>query len=199
LGWTGGVRVRMVELVLDGLRETAAEDVDRLARLDAMTFELTERGRRLRHELKRAYGERALGVLDKGAGIADVERVFGDPIRARIAVDSMLLCDAATTTAPALGLGHSISQPMVTLAGVVAPRIATGRVPTRPEDTLYDKLFDDLGDVREGSEPIDIAAVEDQLHGTDSGIVSTADLETAIVNREHAAAMRQMLVGEHQR
>src|SRR5215467_1705906 len=52
-----GMQLRMVEVVLDGLRETAVEDLDRLARLDAMAFELTERGERMRAELARVFGE----------------------------------------------------------------------------------------------------------------------------------------------
>src|SRR5690349_4719215 len=50
-----GMQLRMVEVVLGGLRETAVEDLARLARLDGMTFELTERGKRLRHELRRTF------------------------------------------------------------------------------------------------------------------------------------------------
>ena len=33
-----GMQLRMVEVVLGGLRETAVEDLDRLARLDGMTL-----------------------------------------------------------------------------------------------------------------------------------------------------------------
>ena len=39
-----GMQLRMVEVVLTGLNETAVEDLDRLARLDGMSFELTARG-----------------------------------------------------------------------------------------------------------------------------------------------------------
>src|SRR3954451_22264065 len=42
-----GIQLHMVELVLDGLRETAGDDLARLARLDSMACELTGRGRRL--------------------------------------------------------------------------------------------------------------------------------------------------------
>src|SRR5262249_21772226 len=50
-----GIQLRMIEVVLEGLRETAAPDLDRLARLDGMAFELTERGRRLDLELRREF------------------------------------------------------------------------------------------------------------------------------------------------
>src|SRR5258705_13059037 len=42
-----GVQLRMIEVVLDGLRETAAEDLDRLARLPTTAFRLPERGQAL--------------------------------------------------------------------------------------------------------------------------------------------------------
>ena len=61
-----GMQLRMVEVVLGGLRETAVEDLGRLARLDGMSFELTERGKRLRHELKRVFGERVVIVAREG-------------------------------------------------------------------------------------------------------------------------------------
>ena len=195
-----GMQLRMVEVVLEGLRDTAIDDMDRLARLDAMTFELTERGKRLRHELKRAYGDRVMAVLANGAAISDIERAFGDRAAARVAVDAMLLCDAATATVAVIGLG-SKTIPMATLPGVAIPVVA--RAPTRPQlppqDTLYDMLFDDLADGGEGSAPIDLAAMDEQARWEDSGVVSTVDLETASADREHAATMRQMVTGEHQR
>src|SRR5262249_30522830 len=68
-----GMQLRMVEVVLDGLRETAVEDLDRLARLDAMAFELTERGERLRPELARVFGELPIAAIANGAPIGDIE------------------------------------------------------------------------------------------------------------------------------
>ena len=58
-----GMQLRMIDVVLGGLRETAVADLGRLSRLDGMSFELTERGKRLKHELKKLFGERALAVL----------------------------------------------------------------------------------------------------------------------------------------
>jgi hypothetical protein len=102
-----GVQLRMIEIVLGGLRETAAEDLERLARLDGMSFELTARGERLRPELRRAFGEAAIGKLSDGAEMADLERVFGDRAAARFAIDAMMLCDAVQASVAELGLGTS--------------------------------------------------------------------------------------------
>src|SRR3954447_16493757 len=93
-----GIQLRMVEVVLDGLRETAVEDLDRLARLDAMAFELTERGERLRPELPRVFGDSPIEALSYGAVIGELEQAFGDRVQARTAVDAMLMCDAIAAT-----------------------------------------------------------------------------------------------------
>ena len=58
-----GMQLRMIEVVLEGLKETAVEDLGRLARLDGMSFELTDRGKRIRNELKRVFGERVVVQL----------------------------------------------------------------------------------------------------------------------------------------
>ena len=87
----------MLDVVLGGLRETAHEDLSRLARLDGMAFELTERGKRLRHELRKMLGERPFAALSAGAPISEIEKAHGDRVQARTAVDSLLLCDAIVT------------------------------------------------------------------------------------------------------
>src|SRR6185436_9163055 len=69
-----GMQLRMIEVVLGGLRETAVEDLSRLSRLDGMSFELTERGKRLRHELRKTFGERALAILSAGGPIVEIEK-----------------------------------------------------------------------------------------------------------------------------
>src|ERR1043165_1428706 len=60
-----GIQLGMVEVVLDGLRETAVEDLDRLARLDAMAFELTGRGERLRPRAGRLFGVHPAGGVGR--------------------------------------------------------------------------------------------------------------------------------------
>src|SRR5439155_1195192 len=80
----------------------------RLARLDAMSFELTERGERLHPELARVFGKRMLAAIIDGAPIGELERAFGDRAQARAAVDAMLLCDAITASVADVGLGATI-------------------------------------------------------------------------------------------
>src|SRR5215470_11993751 len=102
-----GMQLRMVEVVLDGLRETAVEDLDRLARLDTMAFELTERGRQFETELRRAFGDGAISALAAGGGaaIGEIERILGDRAQARIAVDALVMCDAIVAKVDDVGLG----------------------------------------------------------------------------------------------
>src|SRR5688572_6255180 len=82
-----------------------------------MSFERTERGRRLRHELKRTFGERALAVLGAGGPIGDIEKALGDRVQARIAIDSMLMCDAIVSKSVHTGTG-GLAQPKQTVPGI---------------------------------------------------------------------------------
>jgi len=191
-----GIQLQMVDVVLDGLRETAVEDPARLARLDAMAFELTDRGRRLEDPLRRAFGDAAIDAIARRAMIGDIERAFGDRAedraQARIALDAMLLCDAIAATVPELGLGASDPE-------LGEPSLA--RAPTRPPaagSELFDILFDDLGfgevsSTGGGAVPIEFD------DAADSGVVSTADVEAANLRRDDTAAARQLLAAEHQR
>ena len=179
-----GMQLRMVEVVLGGLRETAVEDLDRLARLDGMgPFELTERGQRLRHELRRTFGDAVVALLKSGARIGEIERAFGDRAKARIAIDSMIMCDAVAARVVPVGLGAVQSE---------APAIAMPRSPTR--EKLFDLLFDDLATPPgDGAAPIDLASEDD------TGLVSKEEVETANVDRDAVAAARQAITAEHQR
>jgi tetratricopeptide (TPR) repeat protein len=189
-----GVQLRMVEVVLDGLCETAVEDLDRLARLDAMTFQLTERGRRMHDELVRVFGHTSIELLEDGATIGEIERAFNDRAWARTAVDAMLMCDAITAEVDDIGLGTAVG-------GGDRMAVSVARAPTRPQapgSALFDLLFDDLSDapVAEGGAiPIEF---EDGA-APDSGVVSVADVETATQRSDNATAARQALTAEHQR
>ncbi|HEU4728424.1 MAG TPA: DUF4388 domain-containing protein [Kofleriaceae bacterium] len=192
-----GMQLRMVEVVLEGLRETAVEDLERLARLDQMAFELTERGRRLRPELVRVFGEPAVSALAAGALIGEIERAIGDRAAARIAIDAMLLCDAIAATVPDLGLGTPIAG-----GTFASERPSLPRVPTRPQapgSALFDLLFDDLGlgdstETDGGAVPLDLG--EDD---GDSGVVSVVDVEAAHLQVDEGIEARQALTAEHQR
>lgn len=193
-----GMQLRMVEVVLEGLRETVVEDLDRLARLDAMAFELTDRGWRLRAELARVFGDGAVAALADGAKIGEIEQVFGDRAQARAAVDAMLMCDAIAASVTDIGLGTPVAG--ATQGG--GDRGSAARMPARtqtPGSALFDILFDDLG--FEDATVSDGGAVPLELDGeaADSGVVSVADVETAHLQVDDAAEARQALTAEHQR
>jgi tetratricopeptide (TPR) repeat protein len=191
-----GMQLRMVEVVLGGLRETAVEGAERLGRLDGMTFQLTERGLRLRHEIKRTFSSALAAALEQRASMGDVERAMGNRAQARIAIDALVQCDAITTAAPKSASG-SHTPPVPTLP------IATGRVATRqatqPAVALYDMLFDDLGGSGEGAAPLDFPEGQDPNAREDSGVVSTAELVAAASGRDLTAAARQAIAAEHAR
>jgi len=196
-----GMQLRMVEVVLDGLWETAVEDLDRLSRLDAMAFELTDRGERLVPELVRVFGERPISVLANGAMIGEIERAFGDRAQARAAVDAMLMCDAVAATVADIGLGRSERPDRDDRDRDDRDRPLPARAPTRPlgpSSPLFDLLFDDLplGDASHtdgGAVPLDLD------DAGDSGVVSTADVEAAHLRSDDTQLARQVLTAEHQR
>lgn len=209
-----GMQLRMIEVVFGGLRETAVEDLGRLSRLDGMSFSLTERGKRLRHELRKAFGERALAILSSGGPIAEIEKATGDRVQARIAIDAMLMCDAITTNSAQIGLGAS---PVVktTLPGVGAVpeviedepmiEIPMSSIPEGEEgEELYAMLFDDqvVDDqkTKDGQRPLDFEQIEVEAGKfEDSGVVSTFELQQASARRDKANAARQVIVAEHSR
>jgi tetratricopeptide (TPR) repeat protein len=162
-----------------------------------MAFELTERGRRLRPELVRVFGDRAITALASGAKIGEIERAFGDRAQARAAVDAMLMCDAIAATVVDIGLGTPVAA-----ANPGGERPSVARAPTRPlapGSALFDILFDDLG--FEDATVSDGGAVPLDLDGeaADSGVVSVGDVETAHLQVDDATAARQTLTAEHQR
>ncbi|HEX7837682.1 MAG TPA: tetratricopeptide repeat protein [Kofleriaceae bacterium] len=195
-----GIQLRMVEVVLDGLRETAAEDLDRLSRLDGMTFELTARGQVLEDELRQTFGEVPVSAIAIGATTSEIERAFGDRAQARIAIDALLLCDAITARAPEVGLGAGEAAVLA-----AEPDSSPGtRVRARPAgggSELFDLLFDDLGfgEASAGDGGAVPIAFDDADPDADSGMVSTAALEAASAQRDDAAMARQLLTAEHQR
>ena len=216
-----GMQLRMIEVVLGGLKETAVEDLGRLARLDGMAFELTERGKRLKHELKRWFGERALAILSAGGPITDIEKAVGDRVQARIALDSMLMCDAIVSKGVQLGLGAATTP----LARIKLPSIAqstrrrtepepdvvepTPLPPPMPEveetgEELFSLLFDEeygLDDqkTKDGQKPLDFEGTTEVREWEDSGVVSMEIVQEAKHDREHIVAAKKAIAAEHQR
>ncbi|HPH65493.1 MAG TPA: tetratricopeptide repeat protein [Kofleriaceae bacterium] len=97
----GGMALRMTDVVLLGLKETATEDGVRLSRLDNMTFQLNPRGLRMRGDLRRAFGDPVIEVVGRKAATREIENAVGDPILVRTALDAMMLCDAVDASADA--------------------------------------------------------------------------------------------------
>jgi tetratricopeptide (TPR) repeat protein len=184
-----GLQLRMVEVVLEGLRETAVEDLERLARLEGMSFVLTDRGVQLRHELKRVFGETTLDLLGDGATIRELERAFPNRANARLAIDAMLLCDAIAARVAERGLGTPSAAATIPNAPSLDETPASRTVPA-----LYEILFEDVSFALEGAAPIDV--VED---GNDSGIVSIEEIEKAADELDHTAEASRTLAAEHQR
>jgi tetratricopeptide (TPR) repeat protein len=195
-----GMQLRMIEVVLGGLRETAVEDLSRLSRLDGMSFELTERGKRLRHELRKTFGERALAILSAGGPITEIEKAVGDRVQARVSIDGMLLCDAITSRAKSVGLGTQ--EIRTTPIARIRPPTKAPPPPT-PEgeegEELYELLFDEdaLGaKTTEGERPLEFDEAVAEGEFEDSGVI---DLTSANDTRAQTVFARQAIVAEHSR
>ena len=183
-----GMQLRMPDVVISGLRETTVEHLDRLGRFDGLSFELTDRGKRLRVELKRGWGDRVVSLLGTGASIDDIERAFSDRIQARIALDAMILCDAVTAVGSEdIGLG-------VAGVGEAALEERARSVPRPPPSRsgLFNLLFEDEA-VPEESGDAPLEADED------SGVVALDMLVAASAGSAQIAAARQATSGEQQR
>src|SRR3569623_1293112 len=188
-----GMQLRMIDVVIGGLRETAIEDLSKLQRLDSLSFELTERGKRLRHDLRKEFGERGMAILSAGAPMGEIEKAFGDRAQARLAVDAMLMCAAIVAKVVQVGLDAG-DVPRTTLPGVqpVAPRTRTRDKHAEDDQGLYDVLFEDEEPRAEGAVPLDF---EDE----DSGVVQPHEIATATKQRERLASARKGVAAEHQR
>ncbi len=184
-----GMQLRMLDIVLGGLVETASEDLSRLSRLDGMSFELTERGKHLRHELKKLMGERPFAALSAGAPISEIEKAHGDRVQARTSVDCLLLCDAIVTKQVAIGLGVPPAR---------APSVNFEILPPVASDdaTLYDMLFDDEEGTQTkatpGATPLEVTEGD----ADDSGVIELAEVNA---QQEHVASTRTAISAEHQR
>ncbi|CAN5174807.1 hypothetical protein BH11MYX1_BH11MYX1_23360 [soil metagenome] len=180
-----GIQLRMLDIVIGGLVETASEDLSRLSRLDGMSFELTERGKRLRHELKKLMGERPFAALSAGAPISEIEKAHGDRVRARTSVDCMLMCDAIMTKQVAIGLGVRPSR-TASVNFQITP-------PAASDDDLYDMLFDDEEGTQTKASP---GATPLEVDAEDSGVIELAEVNA---QQDQIASTRTAISAEHQR
>lgn len=199
-----GVQLRTVELVLGGLRETAAVDLARLGRLDGVRVALTERGARLRHELERAFGARAIALLERTPTTEELERACADRMLARLAIDAMLLCAAVTTVAPDGGATRPPPLPpprprRPSLRPAPPPPPDPAAAAPIIEDHLFELLFDDVTLPDDDLAPSDDAIPLEHSEPEDSGIVTVAELAAANIERAQTASARQALIAELQR
>jgi hypothetical protein len=211
-----GIPLRMIDIVLGGLGETAADDPTKLSRLDAMTFELTERGTRLKAELRKAFGGAAVDALAGGASTAQLEQAVGDIVRARGALDAMLMCDAVVGRASApVGAGSAYTVSRRTLANIPAVRDIVSQYEPQPEvqaevrgddGQLYSVLFEDEPGLTAepsrtdtGERPLDFDNVVVERNFEDSGVVSTHDLVAVKNARARAERAHQAVAAEYQR
>jgi tetratricopeptide (TPR) repeat protein len=97
-GAVGGMALRMTEVVLLGLKETVNDDGIKLSRLDNMSYMLNDRGKRLRNDLRRSFGDPIVELLASSTPIDVLEASVGGRFVARGAIDALLLCDALEAT-----------------------------------------------------------------------------------------------------
>jgi hypothetical protein len=190
MGALGGIKLSMVDVVLSGLRDTAAE-VDAIRQLDGQEVELTERGKTLLWELYRVFGARTIDAIVVSGKLGEVERAVGDPVRARGAVEALLASGAAVIKALPIGLGAAAPP-----APVAAPRTPT---PAPVSGGLYDLLFGELNEfdtapaTGTGAAPLEVE--EDQ----DSGVFAVQEMREGVRAYDQTARARKDLLGEHLR
>jgi tetratricopeptide (TPR) repeat protein len=180
-----GIRVKLVDTVLSGLRDTPPDD-PMLRHLDGQELELSDRGLRVLADLYRVFGARLVDALIAKGRVSDIEKAMGNSPRVRVALDAMLLAGLAVTKSRAIGLG--VSDP-----GRKTPPPAIARTktaPVRAASPLYESLFAGVnaGLGGEGAAPIDMpnddsssVAVEiDSIRdgGTDEGSLARRALAT---------------------
>ncbi|MEZ4361158.1 MAG: hypothetical protein R3B48_13315 [Kofleriaceae bacterium] len=132
----------MMDVVLVGLRDTGATDLDRLRRFDGASHELTARGQALLPAVRRTFGEQVADALRRGGAISAIERGCADRYTARNALDALELCGgvashrlpSASVAAASGGTAQERAAPHVhqgeaALPRGVAPRRAAPPLP----------------------------------------------------------------------
>ena len=89
-----GIQLRMVEVVLGGLRETAVEDLARLSRLDGMSFSSPSAASGCATSSSVRSARPRSCCSRTAPWSVDIERAFPERAQGRLALDAMLMCDA---------------------------------------------------------------------------------------------------------
>jgi CheY-like chemotaxis protein/tetratricopeptide (TPR) repeat protein len=197
-----GLRLLMVELVLGGLKETSTAELRRAAleRVGGAALEVTDRGKKMLGEVRKAFGAKIPDVLLAGGTLADLGSADVDQEALQGAIEALLACDAMTTRLPQVGPGASPSSRSrrndFRTAESTQAFIARHLEDTAPEGAreLYEQLFDDNAEgsgmtpLPEGAAPVEIG--ED----ADSGVI-----DIAASGLDEAALARQELLKEYLR
>jgi DNA-binding response OmpR family regulator/tetratricopeptide (TPR) repeat protein len=206
-----GARLRLIDIVLTGLRDTFARDVlpDTVARLAGHGLELTDRGHRLVADSRKVFGDAIIDALRPGITLGDLVDAGHDRGLLYAALDTLVRCDALTIRLPAVGPGSTV--PGASNAELF-PRDSTelfiekrlgGTVPEGARH-LYEMLFEDSSiggtPVPSGDRPIDLEDVPEHLDDGDSGVIDIGDaaLAAAMV-QDGAIAARRALLKEYLR
>jgi len=200
-----GARLRLIDIVLTGLRDTFARDVlpDTVARLAGHGLELTDRGHRLVADARKVFGDAIIDALRPGVTFGDLVDAGHDRARLHAALDTLVQCDALTIRLPAVGPGSGVPGasnaelfPRESTELFIEKRL-TGTVPDGARH-LYEMLFEDssLGatPTPSGDLPLDLDAPE-LVDDGDSGVIDIGDvaLAAAAVHDEASAARRALL------
>ena len=107
-----GLRLRMVDVVLAGLKETSTpESVQAtIERLGVSPVEMTERGDRMQHDIRRVFGAGIPDLFAAGSTIGDLGDADVDHQELHVAIDALAACDALTARVPMLGPGSGADR-----------------------------------------------------------------------------------------
>jgi tetratricopeptide (TPR) repeat protein len=138
---TAARALSMIDVVLTGLRDSGATDLDRLRRFDGASHALTARGRNLLPEVRRIFGEHAADALLRGGAVTAIERAAGDRFLARNVLDALELCGGIASQrlptglvgSAALATAREVTTPSMSQGEASLPR---GVAPRRSEPSL---------------------------------------------------------------
>ncbi|HTJ43038.1 MAG TPA: response regulator [Kofleriaceae bacterium] len=201
-------RLKMIDVVLTGLRDTFERDVlpDTVARLAGHTLELTDRGHRLIADVRKIWGPTLVAALKPGVRFGDLVDAGHDRPMLHAVLDALVLVDGITTRLPAVGPGAmAIDTSRPQLTPDFSPREPTelfiekrlGAPVPETAQRLYEMLFEDTTGAAtptpSGDRPLDFEQVPEHIDDAESGVI---DLGAASAEVDEATAARKNLLRE---